>query len=77
MERNSTASSSTPHPHDARSMPSSDQPTWWKNAILKFLQLFSFIQSVLIQTLKQLWDLNDDSSVAMTRLFICAKDHFD
>ena len=36
-----------------------------------------FIQSVLIQALKQLWDSNHDSSVAMTQLFMCAKDHFD
>ena len=38
---------------------------------------YSFIQSVLIQTLKQLWDSNHDSSVAKTQLFMCAKDHFD
>ena len=38
---------------------------------------YSFIQSVLIQALKQLRDSNHDSSVAMTQLFMCAKDHFD
>ena len=38
---------------------------------------YPFIQSVLIQALKQLWDSNHDSSVAMTQLFMCAKDHFD
>ena len=36
-----------------------------------------FMQSVLIQALKQLWDSNHDSSVAMTQLFMCAKNHFD
>ena len=38
---------------------------------------FLFIQIVLIQALKQLWDSNHDSSVAMTQLFMCAKNHFD
>ena len=38
---------------------------------------YPFIQSVLIQALKQLWDWNHDSSVAMTQLFMCAKNHFD
>ena len=38
---------------------------------------YAFIQSVLIQALKQLWDSNHDSSVAITQLFMCAKDHFD
>ena len=38
---------------------------------------YSFIQSVLIRALKQLWDSNHDSSVAMTQLYMCAKDHFD
>ena len=38
---------------------------------------YPFIQSVLIQALKQLWDSNHYSSVAMTQLFMCAKNHFD
>ena len=38
---------------------------------------YPFIESVLIQALKQLWDLNHYSSVAMTQLFMCAKNHFD
>ena len=42
-----------------------------------FEMAYSFIQSVFIQTLKQLWDSNHDSSVAMTQLFMCAMNHFD
>ena len=38
---------------------------------------YPFIQSVLIQTLKQLWYSNHDSSVAMTQLCMCAKNHYD
>ena len=38
---------------------------------------YPFIQSVLIQALKQLWDSNHYSSVAMTQLFMCDKNHFD
>ena len=38
---------------------------------------YPFIQSVLIQPLKQLWDSNHYSSVATTQLFMCAKNHID
>ena len=43
----------------------------------KDTHLFATFESVLIQALKQLWDSNHYSSVAMTQLFMCAKNHFD
>ena len=45
----------------------------WMTCVLGY----PFIQSVLIQALKQLWDSNHYSSVAMTQLFMCTKNHFD
>ena len=81
MERNSTASSSTPHQHDARSCRQVITDVVETRHIIEvfatFEMAYPFIQSVLIQTLKQLWDSNHDSSVAMTQLFMCDKDHFD